>query len=73
MLMDDDRAKGSYYSIRVREKLEADWNEWFEGMTVSWDGKGTILSGYLPDQAALHGVISRVQRLGLHLVAVAEK
>ncbi len=68
--MEDDHTTGSYYSIRVREKLEATWDEWFEGMTVSSDGEGTILSGYLPDQAALHGVISRVQRLGLHLLAV---
>lgn len=71
--MDDDCTAGSYYSIRVREKLEATWDEWFEGMTVSWDGEGTILSGYLPDQAALHGVISRVQRLGLHLLAVESR
>ena len=34
------------------------------------DGEGTTLAGTLPDQAALHGMIARVQRLGLELVAV---
>jgi|GEM_PF-4864530 len=59
-----------YYIIRVREKLDESWEDWFEPLSVTADGEGTILAGHLPDQSALHGVIGRVQRLGLHLVAV---
>ena len=62
----------SYYIIRVREKLDASWEEWFDGMSLSLDDQGTELAGILPDQAALHGMIARVNRLGLQLVAVNE-
>lgn len=71
--MKNDHAQGMYYTIRVREKLESTWDEWFEGMTLTADPDGTLLSGYLPDQSALHGIIGRVQRLGLHLIAVTEE
>ncbi len=68
--MIDDRANGAYYTIRIREKLDEGWQEWFEGMSIRPDAGGTTLAGFLPDQAALHGVIGRVQRLGLYLMAV---
>jgi len=29
-----------------------------------------VLSGYLPDQAALHGVLAQIESLGLELLAV---
>lgn len=61
---------GTYYIIRIRERLDEEWSDWFESMTISMDEEGTTLRGYLPDQAALHGIIGRVQRLGLQLVAV---
>ena len=30
----------------------------------------TLLWGYIPDQAALHGVLARVRELNLHLISV---
>jgi hypothetical protein len=67
-----DSTRGTYYIIRIREKLDESWADWFEPLSVSADGDGTLLAGHLPDQSALHGVIGRVQRLGLQLVAVNE-
>jgi hypothetical protein len=63
-------ANGNYYVIRVREKLDPSWAEWFDPMALQSDGDETILSGHLPDQAALHGMLARVNNLGLQLVAV---
>ena len=60
-----------YYVIRVHEKLDDNWEEWFEGMSIQVDDDGTTLRGIL-DQAALHGMIARVYRLGLQLSAVNE-
>lgn len=68
--MNDDNTKGKYYTIRLREKLDDGWREWFETMTITTDGAGTTLAGHLPDQAALHGIIARIQRLGLQLIAI---
>jgi hypothetical protein len=66
-------SNSSYYVIKVRERLDDNWEEWFEGMTLDHDDEGTSLRGYIADQAALHGMIARVYRLGLQLVAVNEE
>ncbi len=59
------------YRIRVRGLLRPEWSEWFEGMTIAEEADGnTTLSGLLPDQAALHGLLLRVHDLGLVLIMV---
>jgi hypothetical protein len=65
--------KRQRYEIRVKGHLTADWSDWFEGLTVCQETDGeTILSGPL-DQAALHGVLTKVRDLGLTLVAVNQR
>lgn len=59
------------YEIRVENGLDQYWSQWFEGMQISHDDGGvTVLSGRLADQADLHGVLTRVNNLGLALVSV---
>ena len=44
---------------------------WFDGMGLSHASDGTtILSGPVVDQAALHGLLSKVRDLGLPLLSV---
>ncbi len=69
--MDTDKPSGTYWTIRIREKLAPRWEEWFNGMRLTVDDEGTQLSGYLPDQSALHGTIATIHRLGLRLLTVA--
>jgi hypothetical protein len=58
------------YEIRVEGYLATDWSDWFEGLTVRQETNGeTTLSGLL-DQAALHGILTKVRDLGIVLVAV---
>jgi hypothetical protein len=71
--MTSDTNSGTYYTIRLREKLDDGWGEWFETMTMTTDDEGTLLAGLVADQAALHGIIARVQRLGLQLVAINQQ
>lgn len=68
--MNDATRTGKNYTIRVREKLDRRWEEWFNGMVITTDSEGTLLTGGLPDQSALHGIIATIHRLGLQLVAV---
>ena len=64
-------ADATGYSIRVRGRLDARWSAWFDGLRVTeLDGGETELSGPLPDQAALHGVLAKVRDLGLVLLSV---
>lgn len=58
------------YEIRVEGIVPAEVLEEIEGVHVTTQPVGTILRGTVVDQAALHGVINRLQSLGLELVEV---
>jgi hypothetical protein len=59
------------YEIRLAGQLDARWAAWFDGLAVTPQADGTtVVSGSLPDQAALHGVLQRARDLGIALVAV---
>lgn len=61
-----------YYHIRVHEHLDVHWSAWFNGLTLTQVEDGTtLLSGFIIDQAALHGVLAKVRDLGLTLIAVS--
>jgi hypothetical protein len=60
------------YEIRVKGHLDESWSEWFEGLTITNLESGeTVLRGEIVDQAALHGVLSKVRDLNLPLIAVS--
>jgi hypothetical protein len=42
----------------------------FEGLTLEVHPVETVLHGDIEDQAALHGLLDRVQALGLELIEV---
>ena len=64
--------KENIYHIRVKGSLDAKWAGWFEGFSMASRGNGeTQLTGPLPDQAALQGVLTKLHSLGLPLLLVA--
>ena len=59
------------YSIRVAGHLASRWAEWLEGLELRHEPDGTtLLSGRLPDQSALFGVLIKIRDLNLTLLAV---
>jgi hypothetical protein len=59
------------YRSRVQGHLDPDWQNRFEGWRLDHeDGGTTLLSGPLPDQAALQGILLQIVRLGLTLLAL---
>ena len=57
----------SRYRIKVKGLLDQKWSDWFEGMTITHEENVTILEGPIPDQAALHGILTRIRDLNLTL------
>jgi hypothetical protein len=55
------------YKIRVRGRLDAHWAVWFSGLTLAYEDDNTMLRGSLADEAALHGVLTKMAGLNLHL------
>jgi hypothetical protein len=59
------------YEFRLKGRLTPRWATWFDGMDLTAADDGTtVLSGPVTDQAALHGVLTRIRDLGLALVSV---
>jgi hypothetical protein len=59
------------YVIRVKGRLAADWSAWFDGLSVQALEQGeTLLIGPVADQAALHGLLTRINHLGLPLLSL---
>jgi len=60
-----------HVEITVMKRIDFNWSEWFEGMTIRHTDKDeTILSGTVVDQAALYGLLAKLRNLGLPLISV---
>lgn len=63
------------YRIRLRGRLGPGWSNWFYDMDLTEeaddDGRPvTVLTGYLPDQAALHGLLERIRDSVVQILSV---
>jgi hypothetical protein len=60
-----------YYEVKIQGHLDDRWSKWFAGLRLTYlKDDVTLLSGTLPDQSALHGLLERVRDLNLTLVSV---
>ena len=58
------------YRIVVKDELDERYASAFEGMRVdSTDGQ-TVITGTITDQSHLHGLLDRIDALGLELISV---
>ena len=58
------------YQIRIRGRLGRTIRTAFPALHATADDRDTLLTGPLPDQAALHGVLAQIGALGLELLEV---
>ena len=69
----DARREPGHYEIRLKGHLETRWAAWFDGLSLTQECDGTtVIRGSVIDQAAVHGLLSKVRDLGLPLVAVTQ-
>jgi hypothetical protein len=60
----------SRYEIRIRGRVSAAVLDTFDAMDSEVEPVETILHGPVRDQAELHGLLRRLQSLGLELIEV---
>lgn len=59
------------FDIQVRGSIDPKWVDWFDGLTILSLGEtGTLLTGIIIDQAALHGVLAVIRTLNLILLSL---
>jgi len=67
-----------YYQITIDGKVDPSWSEWFSGLKLAEDVNKhgypiTRLTGTLPDQVALRGVLNKLWDLNITLLSVITK
>ena len=66
-------SEGTWYHIKVKGNLDPKWADWFDGFVLTFPGNDeSFLRGRVADQAALHGILNKINRLGLVLILVAQ-
>lgn len=59
------------YEIRIRGHLSPQRMKSFEGLDIMFEKEGiSRLTGSLPDQAALYGILKKIRDLGMYLLSV---
>jgi len=69
---DGVRVQSSRYEFRIRGRIGERLLSTFGGFDAEVQPPETILRGAVADQAALHGVLERIEALGLELVEVRQ-
>jgi hypothetical protein len=60
-----------FCQIRVKGHFSPVWEMWFDALVITNEENGeALMTGTLPDQATLFGVLNRLQALNVLLVSV---
>jgi hypothetical protein len=64
------RSAGGIYEIHIRGHLNSSWSEYLEGLEMHLlDNGEMILFGLIVDQAALMGILNKLNRLNLTILS----
>ena len=58
------------FQIVIKGCIDKEWAEWFGDIEIHYHEDSTILTGELPDQSALHGILNQIRDLNLTLISV---
>jgi len=67
---EDAHVAARSYEIRIRGHVPPEELEEVENLRATVEPAETVLRGCVPDQAALHGILTRLHSLGLELLEV---
>jgi len=67
------RPTGPLWEIRVKGHLAGDWRDWLDGLEItSLAGGNTVLRGAIVDQAALMGILNKLNRLNVTVLSLRQ-
>ncbi|RQW10428.1 hypothetical protein EH222_02550 [candidate division KSB1 bacterium] len=58
--------------IVVRGHIDQTWSAWLSGLSIFYENDFSILTGPLPDQSALYGVLLKLRDLNLSLISLEQ-
>lgn len=65
---------GGIYQIKIKGYLDLHWADWMGGMEITHDAQGnSLLTGILPDQPALHGILVQIRDLGMPIISLSSQ
>ncbi len=57
--------------IYIKGHIDKEWSKWLGGLSITHTENGeTLLTGSIRDQAAMYGVLDKLQSLGVRLLSV---
>ena len=69
-MRDDTPDQTITYEIRVKGHLDCELSQWFDNLSITQETDGvTLLSGPFIDQAALYGLLKKLNEYGLPLIS----
>jgi hypothetical protein len=61
-----------HIEIRIKGHLAPEWTDWLDGAAIIHEANGeAVITGQLPDQAALLGLLNRLHTLNLAIISVS--
>ena len=63
---------GAKYRIKTKGLLDRKWSDWFDGFEITSCSEETVLTGYVVDQAELHGILDKLHDLRLPILLVEQ-
>lgn len=60
----------SFYEIKVKGTFDDSWSDWFDGFSLTQEDGKTLMAGQAIDQAALLGILAKINDLGLAILSV---
>jgi hypothetical protein len=66
-----NRGQLPVYEIRIKNCIDFNWSEWFEGLEITQEADGnTLITGPVSDQSALYGLLKKIHQLGMQLISI---
>ncbi len=66
-----EQNRQEWYEVEVEGQLNPGWSDWLNGWAITLLPNGnTLLSGWVMDQPALHGLFARIRDLNLKIISL---